>query len=213
VKTVDTAPDPEQIASRAELNQLLEQALLGLPFQYRAVVMLRDVEDLSTSETASALDLTEENVKIRLHRGRAMMRAWLFERVGQTQRIHLDLWAPAATVLFTASSCGFQSWAAMGRGYADASRAQCPKSTREFRSAITAICRTGRVIFNEALPQPPLIARMTKAPISHHTQNPTRDRLRFASLPSTECVCSPRFIRAHTPILRTPGPRYRTWKL
>jgi RNA polymerase sigma-70 factor (ECF subfamily) len=82
VKMVDISPDPEQSASRAELNQFLEQALLGLPLQYRAVVMLRDVEDLSTSETASALDLTEENVKIRLHRGRAMMRAWLIERVG-----------------------------------------------------------------------------------------------------------------------------------
>jgi RNA polymerase sigma-70 factor, ECF subfamily len=82
MKIVDTSPDPELSASRAELNQLLEQALLDLPLQYRAVVMLRDVEDLSTSETAAALDLTEENVKIRLHRGRAMMRGWLYARAG-----------------------------------------------------------------------------------------------------------------------------------
>jgi RNA polymerase sigma-70 factor, ECF subfamily len=79
---VETSPDPEQSASRAELGQLLEEAVLGLPEQYRAVVMLRDVEELSTAETAAALDLTEQNVKVRLHRGRAMARGWLFARVG-----------------------------------------------------------------------------------------------------------------------------------
>jgi len=79
---VETSLDPEQNASRAELGQLLEDAVLGLPEQYRTVVMLRDVEELSTSETAAALDLTEQNVKVRLHRGRAMVRGWLFARVG-----------------------------------------------------------------------------------------------------------------------------------
>jgi RNA polymerase sigma-70 factor (ECF subfamily) len=79
---VETSPDPEQSASRAELGQLLEEALLGLPEQYRIVVMLRDVEELSTSETAAALELTEQNVKVRLHRGRSMARRWLFARVG-----------------------------------------------------------------------------------------------------------------------------------
>jgi len=79
---VEPSPDPEQNASRAELSQLLEEALLDLPEQYRAVVMLRDVEGMSTQETAVALDLTEENVKVRLHRGRAMARGWIVERVG-----------------------------------------------------------------------------------------------------------------------------------
>jgi len=49
-------------------------------------VMLRDIEELSTADTASALDLTEENVKVRLHRGRAMAREWLFERVGSNAK-------------------------------------------------------------------------------------------------------------------------------
>lgn len=80
----DTSLDPEQRASVAEVGQLLEEAVLGLPEQYRAVVMLRDIEELSTAETAAALDLTEENVKVRLHRGRTMMRGWLFERVGES---------------------------------------------------------------------------------------------------------------------------------
>jgi RNA polymerase sigma-70 factor (ECF subfamily) len=82
MKTAESTLDPEQCASRAELAQLLEEALLDLPVRYRAVVMLRDVEELSTGETAAALDLTEENVKVRLYRGRAMMRAWLLGRVG-----------------------------------------------------------------------------------------------------------------------------------
>jgi RNA polymerase sigma-70 factor (ECF subfamily) len=79
---VEASLDPEQCASRAELGHLLEEAVLGLPAQYRTVVMLRDIEELSTSETAAALDLTEQNVKVRLHRGRAMVRGWLFARVG-----------------------------------------------------------------------------------------------------------------------------------
>jgi RNA polymerase sigma-70 factor (ECF subfamily) len=83
---VESSPDPEQNASRAELSHLLEEALLGLPEQYRTVVMLRDVEGMSTAETASALDLTEDNVKIRLHRGRAMARGWIVERVGAKAR-------------------------------------------------------------------------------------------------------------------------------
>jgi RNA polymerase sigma-70 factor, ECF subfamily len=79
-------PDPEQWAARAELSQLLEEALLGLPEKYRAVLMLHNVEGLSVSEIAAALDLSEENVKVRLHRGRAIARDWLFERVGTNAR-------------------------------------------------------------------------------------------------------------------------------
>ncbi|MGB9466852.1 MAG: RNA polymerase sigma factor [Candidatus Acidiferrum sp.] len=79
---VETSPDPEQLTTRAELRELLEEAILDLPEQYRAVLMLRDVEELSTAETADALSLTEENVKVRLHRGHGMVRAWLIARVG-----------------------------------------------------------------------------------------------------------------------------------
>ena len=82
MSVVETSLDPEQRASLAELGQLLEEAVLDLPDQYRTVIMLRDVEELSTAETAVALDLTEQNVKVRLHRGRAMMRKGLFARVG-----------------------------------------------------------------------------------------------------------------------------------
>lgn len=74
--------DPEQSASHTQLRELLEQAVLKLPEHYRTVVMLRHIEELSTAETAEALDLTEENVKVRLHRGHGMIRNWLLERLG-----------------------------------------------------------------------------------------------------------------------------------
>jgi RNA polymerase sigma-70 factor, ECF subfamily len=83
VHMVERSPDPEQRASIAELGHLLETAVLDLPDQYRAVVMLRDIEELSTLETAAALDLTEQNVKVRLHRGHAMIRDWIFDRAGE----------------------------------------------------------------------------------------------------------------------------------
>jgi RNA polymerase sigma-70 factor (ECF subfamily) len=82
----ETAPDPEAKASVGELSQLLEAALLELPEQYLTVVMLRDIEEMNTSETAAALELSEENVKVRLHRGRLMMRNWLMERVGVSSK-------------------------------------------------------------------------------------------------------------------------------
>lgn len=78
----EPSPGPEDNASRGEVSQLLEEAVLGLPEPYRIVVTLRDIEDMSTAETAAALDLSEENVKVRLHRGRAMARTWLLSRVG-----------------------------------------------------------------------------------------------------------------------------------
>jgi len=82
MKTIDTALDPEQTAAHSETAELLEAAVLQLPQPYRTVVMLRDVEEMSTQETAVALELSEENVKVRLHRGHAIMRRWLLTRVG-----------------------------------------------------------------------------------------------------------------------------------
>lgn len=74
--------DPEQTTSKAELTRLLEEAVLALPEQYRTVLMLRDIEEMSTAETAAALSISEVNVKVRLHRGRALVRKHLFARAG-----------------------------------------------------------------------------------------------------------------------------------
>jgi len=86
MKTPQSSLNPEQNASSAEMRELLEQAVLKLPESYRTVVMLRDIEELSTAETAEALDLTEENVKVRLHRGHGMIRHWLVERIGTSAK-------------------------------------------------------------------------------------------------------------------------------
>jgi len=73
--------NPEQYASKAELGKLLEEAILNLPEQFRSVVMLRDVEEMCTAETADALEISQENVKTRLHRGHALLRKELLVRV------------------------------------------------------------------------------------------------------------------------------------
>ena len=78
--------NPEEQTSNAELGRILEETLLSLPEQYRTVVMLRDVEEMTTAETAEVLGLTEDNVKVRLHRGRAIMRDNICDRVGTTAR-------------------------------------------------------------------------------------------------------------------------------
>jgi RNA polymerase sigma-70 factor (ECF subfamily) len=74
--------NPEHQAATRELGTLLEAAILSLPDAYRPVLMMRDVEEMSTVETATALDLSEENVKVRLHRARAMLRRELYARAG-----------------------------------------------------------------------------------------------------------------------------------
>ena len=70
-------PTPEQAAAASEATRLIESLVESLPDGSRAVFMLRDVEGMTTAETAEALNITEENVKIRLHRARALLREGL----------------------------------------------------------------------------------------------------------------------------------------
>jgi RNA polymerase sigma-70 factor (ECF subfamily) len=71
---------PEQHVANRELGELLEEAVDALPDIYRAAFMLRDVEGLSTSETAACLDITEQTAKKRLHRARVLLRNHLSAR-------------------------------------------------------------------------------------------------------------------------------------
>jgi RNA polymerase sigma-70 factor (ECF subfamily) len=73
---------PEQNASTSEIAGLLEASIDSLPDKYRQVFMLRDVEEMSTADTAACLEISEENVKVRLHRARALMRKQLYVRAG-----------------------------------------------------------------------------------------------------------------------------------
>lgn len=79
---VSKMPDPERSAANAQTGGLLEEAILALPETYRSVLMMRDIEEMSTAETAECLSITEENVKTRLHRAHAMLRRDLFGRAG-----------------------------------------------------------------------------------------------------------------------------------
>ena len=67
--------DPEAEASRNDARRLLERAVDELPDDFRAVFVLRDVEGMSTEETASYLGIRPETAKTRLHRARRLMRA------------------------------------------------------------------------------------------------------------------------------------------
>ena len=84
---VDTrTPDPERQAASSELLDVLEEEVAALPDSFRVVFVLRDVEGLSTAETAASLGISEDLVKTRLHRAHAALREKLFQRAGITAR-------------------------------------------------------------------------------------------------------------------------------
>jgi RNA polymerase sigma-70 factor (ECF subfamily) len=81
LKVAAPGPDPAREFERNALRRALDAALAALPAAQREVVVLRDVEGLSTREVAATLGLAEEAVKSRLHRGRlALRRALAAER-------------------------------------------------------------------------------------------------------------------------------------
>ena len=79
-------PNPEQQASNSEIRRLLEEAVDSLADNYRTVFMLRDIEEMSTTDAADVLEITEENVKVRLHRARALLRKSLYARAGMEEK-------------------------------------------------------------------------------------------------------------------------------
>jgi RNA polymerase sigma-70 factor (ECF subfamily) len=89
-----TATSPETNVANSELRASLEAAILSLPQKYRSVVILRDVEEMTTAEVANSLEISEELVKVQLHRARALVRKALFRQSGQSIR---ELFAFPAT--------------------------------------------------------------------------------------------------------------------
>ncbi len=90
------APGPEQQLLEGETRKVLEAAIDALPEPYRVVFVLREIEEMDTADTAACLELSEETVKIRLHRSRRMLRRRLAERTGA---------ASAQAFLFKADRC------------------------------------------------------------------------------------------------------------
>ena len=74
LEILDADALPDDRLHRAEVRAVLEAVIAELPQVYRSVIVLRDLEELSTEETAQVLDLTVDAVKTRLHRARTAMR-------------------------------------------------------------------------------------------------------------------------------------------
>jgi RNA polymerase sigma-70 factor (ECF subfamily) len=87
--TVPDEHDPERAASTGELGELLEHHVDALPDGLRTVLVLRDVLELDTAETATCLGITPEAVRVRLHRAR---HALAHELVGAIETALPDVW-------------------------------------------------------------------------------------------------------------------------
>ena len=90
----ERADDPEERAAASEAVRLIERAVDELPPPYRSVYVLRELEELSTAETAEALGLGEDAVKVRLHRARAMMRRSLGAAIDRAAKDAFPFLAP-----------------------------------------------------------------------------------------------------------------------
>lgn len=75
---------PDRQVLQSEMKKVLDRAISVLPENYKSVILMRDVEGLSTLETAQVLDLTEDVIKTRLHRARLAVRQQLDEYLRTT---------------------------------------------------------------------------------------------------------------------------------
>jgi len=112
----DTGLDPERGVLVHEVRALLEAAIEDLPDHYRTVFVMRMVEEMSTADTAEVLNLSQDVVKTRLRRARALLRKKLRVAVGplgreafpfagkRCQRMWVRKILPAITVLGTPRS-------------------------------------------------------------------------------------------------------------
>jgi RNA polymerase sigma-70 factor (ECF subfamily) len=77
IELPDPKKNPEQLAHNAGTRRRLRKALSTLPGPYRTIVFLREMEGLSTREVAEVMEISEDNVKTRLHRARMQLQAAL----------------------------------------------------------------------------------------------------------------------------------------
>jgi RNA polymerase sigma-70 factor (ECF subfamily) len=78
-QVADWSHMPDEVMLRAQLRQAVAQAIRDRPEIYRAPVMLRDIQGLTTEEASSRLKLKDQTLKSRLHRGRLLLRERLRE--------------------------------------------------------------------------------------------------------------------------------------
>jgi RNA polymerase sigma-70 factor, ECF subfamily len=85
---------PSEAVERDEVRVLIQRAVEQLPDIYREIFLLRDVEELSISETAEALNVSIPSVKVRLHRARMMLQKQLAPQLKTVNRTSKRRWLP-----------------------------------------------------------------------------------------------------------------------
>jgi RNA polymerase sigma-70 factor (ECF subfamily) len=83
----DWSPTPESELLSGEAREILDRALERLPEHYRALLVLRDVEELSNEEVAGILGESVSSVKSRLHRARMALREILTRQLGDAHQV------------------------------------------------------------------------------------------------------------------------------
>jgi RNA polymerase sigma-70 factor (ECF subfamily) len=78
----DVQSGPEQMVARGEIRDVVQRAIDELPPTLRTVLMLRAIEGMSSPEAAEVLEISEDNLNVRLHRAKAALRERLIELAG-----------------------------------------------------------------------------------------------------------------------------------
>ena len=84
------------LLERRQTREMVRRCIDRLPEQYRTVILLRDIEEMDTEETARSIGSTPNAVKIRLHRARQALRTLLARELGRSEHGRDDASAPAA---------------------------------------------------------------------------------------------------------------------
>ncbi len=74
----DNQMNPEKIILREEAKRILEKAIDSLPEKYRVIYVLKEIEGLSNNEVSESLNLTDSNIKVRLHRAKSLLKDNLY---------------------------------------------------------------------------------------------------------------------------------------
>jgi RNA polymerase sigma-70 factor (ECF subfamily) len=85
---------PSEVVEREEVRNLIQRAVEQLPDIYQRVFLLRDVEELTISETAEALNISISSVKVRLHRARMMLQKQLAPQLRAVNGTSKRRWLP-----------------------------------------------------------------------------------------------------------------------
>ncbi len=88
------AENPEESTSRRELAGILEQAIDELPELYRSALVLREIEGMNTAEAAEVLGVSEDALKMRLHRAKQLVRDSVYGRIHLHAVVAFPFYAP-----------------------------------------------------------------------------------------------------------------------